>query len=190
MSTKLSLKEALGRRERTEAARQEPSDIPRIKLLLVADQITRPVAVALFLYEHGLSLKKAHNVLGRIAAGPVPVELIGDLDEIVSKLRALGVLAAPIRAPQADLKQIRERLDLTQTEFATLYDIDVDTLQNWEQGRNIPDTATMHFYQFVQAFPALSMELATGGMLPSEKLGQAGNALRPKTPRQKQKTRT
>jgi DNA-binding transcriptional regulator YiaG len=117
-----------------------------------------------------MSLKKAHNVLERISAGrTVPVVLFGDLNAIVSELLALGVLAAPIQAPQVNLKQIREALDLTQNEFATLYDIEVDTLQNWEQGRNIPDKGTMHFFRFVEAFPGLSMQLMTVGRLSGAK---------------------
>ena len=165
MSTKLLLKEALGRRGKTEVASRGPSDTPKVRLLLAADQIARPIAVARFLFGHGLSLKKAHNVLGRISAGrTVPVELSGDPGAVVSALARLGVSAAPIQAPQVDLKQIREALDLTQHEFATLYDIEIDTLQNWEQGRNIPDMGIMRFYQFVEAFPELSMKLVTGGL--------------------------
>jgi len=157
------LKEALGRRGKTAVASRSPSDIPEVRLLLAADQIARPVAVARFLFDHGLSLKKAHNVLGRISAGrAVPVELSGDARAVVSALARLGVSAAPIQTSQVDLRQVREALDLTQHEFATLYDIEVDTLQNWEQGRNVPDRGTMHFYRFVAAFPELSMKLVTG----------------------------
>jgi DNA-binding transcriptional regulator YiaG len=170
MSTKLSLKEALGRRGRAGAASQSPSGIPKIKLLLAADRIARPVAVARFLFDHGMSLKKAHDVLGRIVEGrSVPVELSGDADTIIAELFDLGVLAAPIRAPHVDLKRVREALDLTQNEFATLYDIEVDTLQNWEQGRNLPDKGILHFYRFIEAFPDLSMKLVTDGRLPRAK---------------------
>jgi putative transcriptional regulator len=38
-----------------------------------------------------------------------------------------------------DVKSIREKLDLTQQQFAALIGISVRTLQNWEQGRRIPD---------------------------------------------------
>lgn len=165
MSTKLSLKEALGRRGKTGAESQSPSDTPKVRLLLSAVQIARPVAVARFLFDRGLSLKKAHNVLERIAAGrTVPVELAGDPHAAVSALARLGVSAALIQPPEVDLKQVREALELTQSEFATLYDIELDTLQNWEQGRNVPDKGTMHFYKFIEAFPDLSMKLMTGGL--------------------------
>jgi len=131
--------------------------------LLTADRMAQPVAVARVLFDRGMSLKKAHDVLGRIAAGgSVPVELSGSLDTNVSALRTLGVSAAPIHPPEVDMKRVREALRLTQSEFATLYDIELDTLQNWEQGRNVPDKGTMHFYKFIEAFPDLSMKLVTG----------------------------
>ena len=37
-----------------------------------------------------------------------------------------------------DVKRIRERYELSQTEFAALLGISVKTLQNWEQGRRNP----------------------------------------------------
>jgi len=37
-----------------------------------------------------------------------------------------------------DVKHIRERYRLSQSEFATLLGISVKTLQNWEQGRRTP----------------------------------------------------
>ena len=41
-----------------------------------------------------------------------------------------------VEAP--DVKHIRERYQLSQSEFATLLGISVKTLQNWEQGRRTP----------------------------------------------------
>ena len=38
-----------------------------------------------------------------------------------------------------DVKQIRAKLGLTQTDFAALMGISVKTLQNWEQGRRQPE---------------------------------------------------
>lgn len=40
------------------------------------------------------------------------------------------------RAP--DPQEIRERLGLSQDEFATVLGVSVRTLQNWEQGRRMP----------------------------------------------------
>lgn len=38
-----------------------------------------------------------------------------------------------------DIKAIRERLDMTQQEFADLFGVNVHTLRNWEQGRRRPE---------------------------------------------------
>lgn len=38
-----------------------------------------------------------------------------------------------------DVKKIRQKLEMTQQQFATLMGISVRTLQNWEQGRRVPD---------------------------------------------------
>ncbi|HUV12165.1 MAG TPA: NadS family protein [Acidobacteriota bacterium] len=39
----------------------------------------------------------------------------------------------------ADVKKIRERLSLSQTEFALMIGVSVATLRNWEQGRRVPE---------------------------------------------------
>lgn len=38
-----------------------------------------------------------------------------------------------------DVRQIREKLKLTQQQFAAMMGISVRTLQNWEQGRRAPE---------------------------------------------------
>lgn len=38
-----------------------------------------------------------------------------------------------------DIKEIRKNYQLTQAEFAQLLQVSLRTLQNWEQGRRIPD---------------------------------------------------
>ena len=39
----------------------------------------------------------------------------------------------------ADIRAIRERLNRSQTEFASLIGVSVATLRNWEQGRRRPE---------------------------------------------------
>jgi hypothetical protein len=94
MSTKLSLKEALERREGPDERRSH-SAFPPIGFVLRGKTISRPVEVARFLMRSGLSLRKAHEILDRIAAGErVPVELRGkNVETIASELKKLGVSA-------------------------------------------------------------------------------------------------
>jgi putative transcriptional regulator len=44
------------------------------------------------------------------------------------------------RVPQ--VKVMRRALGLTQEDFATRFRIPLDTLQDWEQGKSVPDQAT------------------------------------------------
>ncbi|MCZ7672976.1 MAG: helix-turn-helix domain-containing protein [Chloroflexi bacterium] len=52
-----------------------------------------------------------------------------------------------------DVKQIRERYKLSQTEFAALMGISVKTLQNWEQGRRTPRGAARVLLQVADKHP-------------------------------------
>ncbi len=38
-----------------------------------------------------------------------------------------------------DVRAIRDRLDVTQAEFAMMIGVSVATLRNWEQGRRVPE---------------------------------------------------
>lgn len=67
-------------------------------------------------------------------------------EELVLSVRQAGrIKGAKKRAPRkfifkpADIKRIRERLGLSQSQFALLIGISVSTLQNWEQGRREPE---------------------------------------------------
>src|SRR4029079_1617219 len=134
MSTKSAFREAFGRRGATRAAGRGRSASPMIKLLLEGEDMARPVDVIRLLAEHGLSLKKAHGVLDRLALGErIPVELHVDRPEaLIARLHGLGVASRTFTEPHVDVKHLRESQGLTQPEFASLYGLELDTLQNWE----------------------------------------------------------
>ncbi len=52
-----------------------------------------------------------------------------------------------------NVKQIRKRYQLSQTEFAALMGISVKTLQNWEQGRRNPRGAARVLLQVAAKHP-------------------------------------
>jgi DNA-binding transcriptional regulator YiaG len=155
MSTRLSLREALGRRGKTPADRRKSSGSQAIRVVLVANEITRPVELARVLVRRGVSLRKAHDILNRISEGAcVPVELSGDSSKAVtSELSELGVSACVIHVPDVNIKHLRDTQKLSQAEFASLYGLELDTLQNWEQGRNIPDRSTKVLMKIIERFP-------------------------------------
>lgn len=57
------------------------------------------------------------------------------------------------------VKSLRERLGLTQNEFAAEYAIDIHTLQKWEQGRNVPEGAGRQILWMIEADPVAALQL-------------------------------
>ena len=44
-----------------------------------------------------------------------------------------------IQVPDVNIRKVRQRMGLSQTQFATKFGFPPATLRNWEQGRAIPD---------------------------------------------------
>jgi putative transcriptional regulator len=55
---------------------------------------------------------------------------------------------------------VRARRGLSQREFAAVLGIDIDTLQNWEQGRNKPDAAALNLVMAFDKAPELIEQAA------------------------------
>lgn len=60
----------------------------------------------------------------------------------MARLADLGVSARALRTPEVSSREVRAKLALSQAEFALRFGFELDTVQNWDQGRNRPDTAT------------------------------------------------
>jgi len=154
MSTKSSFRAALERRRHTKAKSPARSGFP-IPLVLALDDVKQPVEVVRLLKRRGLSLRKAHETLNRLAKREtVTVQLRADaLGRLVSELAALGVTAHAIETPQSDVKRVRERLGLSQAEFALRFGLELATVQNWEQGRYRPDPAAQLALKLIDSHP-------------------------------------
>jgi putative transcriptional regulator len=57
-----------------------------------------------------------------------------------------------------DIKAIRARLDLSQSEFAFLIGVSVATLRNWEQGRRRPEGPARALLKVVEERPDAVLE--------------------------------
>lgn len=80
-------------------------------------------------------------------------ELVDSLAEAADI--AKGKSAAPrshvIDVP--DVRAIRERLKMTQPEFAKAYRIPLPTLKGWEQGRRQPDATASAYLSVIASLP-------------------------------------
>lgn len=50
-------------------------------------------------------------------------------------------------------KEVREHLKMSQKEFSASFGIPLNTLQNWEQGRRIPDATAISYLKTILKFP-------------------------------------
>ena len=80
-------------------------------------------------------------------------ELLESVREGGAILRGEKEAARKFVVETPDVKQIRERYQLSQTEFAALLGISVKTLQNWEQGRRTPHGAARVLLQVADKHP-------------------------------------
>ncbi len=55
--------------------------------------------------------------------------------------------------PSADVAALRRRLELSQREFAELFQINLETLRTWEQGKRKPDSVSSAFLRCIEKDP-------------------------------------
>ena len=66
-------------------------------------------------------------------------ELIASVKEGKAILRGEKPASRKFEDKPIDVKQIRKGYGLTQAEFAAMIGVSLRTLQNWEQGRRVPE---------------------------------------------------
>ncbi|MFD1625518.1 helix-turn-helix domain-containing protein [Azospirillum griseum] len=125
--------------------------------------MTRPVDVARLLTDNGLTLRKAHDAVNRLTKVEiVPVELpaVSDLAGLLASLESMGVHGSRrSEPPPVDIPALRERMGLTQREFATRFGFELGNLRNWEQERSPQDTATRLFLHVIARHPEVVDEV-------------------------------
>ncbi len=116
----------------------------------------KPVTAALVLAKRGLSLLKAKRAVEEMAQkGLAVLELptVENQRTVRNELIKAGVNARPRVEGVVNVKKLRTQLGLTQEQFALRYGIDIDTLQNWERKRRIPDQPARRFLRVIAMLP-------------------------------------
>jgi len=85
--------------------------------------------------------------------------------ELIASIREGGAIRRGERKPSRmyhvktpDVRKIRETLDLSQSEFASLLGISTRTLQNWEQKRREPVGPARILLEVAAAHPEVVLE--------------------------------
>ncbi len=86
---------------------------------------------------------------------PLGESILRGLEELVAWRRGeIQLRTRQFRFPSdVDVKAVRERAGLSQSEFAFIYCFNPRTLQEWEQGRAKPDTAVMAYLTVIAKNP-------------------------------------
>jgi DNA-binding transcriptional regulator YiaG len=117
----------------------------------------RTVSVAEALAKRGLTLLQAKRIVTRLAKGEsvaAEIPMVEDVDVFEKELKRHGVIAERRDPPdKVNVKEIRERLGLSQEEFAMRFGFDAASLRNWEQGRTEPETAVRSYLKVIGTNP-------------------------------------
>jgi putative transcriptional regulator len=83
-----------------------------------------------------------------------------DFDNLIQSVKQAGkIRRGEIKARRtfefkpADIKSIRDKLGMSQSEFAMMIGVSISTLQNWEQGRRKPEGPARALLKIVSKNP-------------------------------------
>ena len=70
--------------------------------------------------------------------------IVEGLDEAIawSQGKKTGARVTLGAVPAVDVRELRQRMGLSQSQFALRFGLPPGTLRNWEQGRSVPDAPT------------------------------------------------
>jgi putative transcriptional regulator len=80
--------------------------------------------------------------------------IIRGLEESVNYAkRSLAAKEHKIKVPEVDVSGAREKIGMTQKQFASAFGISLATVRNWEQGRRFPTGAARILLKIIQNNP-------------------------------------
>ena len=86
-------------------------------------------------------------------------ELLSSIQEGAEILQGRKPPSRAFEVNAEDIKAIRERLGLSQRQFAALMGVSIDTLQNWEQNRRKPRGAARTLLLIAARYPEAILEI-------------------------------
>jgi DNA-binding transcriptional regulator YiaG len=129
--------------------------------------LDKPISAIKRLRDAGLTLRAAHAVINRLADTRLATCCIAEganIPALATDLATMNIHANRQRRLEAGLiAEVRTRHGLSQREFAEVLGVDIDTLQNWEQGRNRPDPAALRLAMVFDKAPGI---VADAGLEP------------------------
>lgn len=153
------LRELFARLGLVRAIDRVPSGSAAAFVLRPADGLAgvKSVTATLSLARRGPPLLRAKRTVEEMierGRAYIALSTVEDVATLVAELAQSGISAKQVPPPgEVDVKRLRERLGLTQENFALRYGLDPATLRNWEQGRVQPDTAARSYLRAIERAP-------------------------------------
>ena len=91
--------------------------------------------------------------------------MVEDLRRLAEELKESGFSMSVLTARDVDVKRIRERLGMTQEQFALSFGLDVDAVRNWEHGRREPDLAAKSYLTVIDREPEVAQQALAAPVL-------------------------
>jgi DNA-binding transcriptional regulator YiaG len=166
----LSLKEKFARLGPTLAIDPVQSGSPEVLVLTRAADWERikTVFAILALRRRGLTMLKAKRAIeAAMEAGKVvlTVPVVESVSALAKELDEFGFTTLRLTPRAVDVRQLRERLGLSQEQFALRFGFDVAAVRNWEYGRREPDTAAKSYLSVIDRDPAMVEEALASPVL-------------------------
>jgi DNA-binding transcriptional regulator YiaG len=166
-----SLKERLGRLGPTRVIDRVRNGSPAVLSLRPAADRKRvkTVSVALALGKRGMTMLRAKRAVEEMIERGRAVFLLPNLDSesaLAEELADAGCVAASVATHEVDVRALRERLGLTQEQFALRYGLDLDAVRNWEHKRRTPDLAAQSYLRVIERMPEKASEAQEEVMAP------------------------
>jgi putative transcriptional regulator len=90
------------------------------------------------------------------------VDLVQSLKEAAAIANGDAMASRRFEVVRTDVKAVREKIGLSQSEFARLMRVSVKTLQNWEQHRRHPTGPAAALLAIVSAAPEVALKSLHG----------------------------
>ena len=131
----------------------------------------RTIPAILTLARRGMTMLRAKRAIEAMCddgVAIVHVPTVEDLTVLTAELAEAGVAAKRIVSEPIDVKSVRAQLGLTQEQFAMRFGLELDALQNWEQGRTKPDKAAQSYLRVISMRPRETSEALEEAFVPNE----------------------
>ncbi len=134
------------------------SGSPEDLVLRPADGLAKVATIPaiMALAKRGMTLLQAKRAIeGIVEHGEalVLVPMVEDRHLFAQELQSSGVCARLVASAPVDVKAIRTALGLSQAQFARRFGLELDAVQNWEQGRCQPDRPAQAYLRAIAAAP-------------------------------------